>query len=140
MRLRDRSVVRFALVGLLNTFVDISIYTLLVHLSLPLIVANLISTSCGLCVSYILNRNFTFKSTGVNKKRELALFLGVTLIGLWIIQPIIIFIASSVFASLLVQLPSFLTTALPKCCAIGVALIWNYLLYKKVVFKKEPTS
>jgi len=123
------------MVGSLNTFVDLSIYALLTGAHLSIFVANIFSTSCGLVVSYLLNRSFTFKSNGENRKKEIVLFLGVTLFGLWVIQPLVIFLVIHLFGSWFTFLPDTIERLVPKCLAIGVALVWNYILYNKVVFK-----
>ena len=52
----------FAAIGVLNTAVDVTIYTLLIWLTVPLLLAIIISTTAGMVCSYVLNRRFTFKT------------------------------------------------------------------------------
>lgn len=123
---------RFALVGILNTLVDISIYTFLSHLGWAVLIANTISTSCGMLLSFFLNRNFTFNAPPEGKRRQVILFLAVTLVSQWIIQPIIIFVTSTVIDQL--HLVQIVAVIIAKCCAILVSLIWNYWWYSRIVF------
>jgi putative flippase GtrA len=129
--------IRFGLVGILNTLIDISIYSLLSWLSVGILVANFISTSCGMATSYGLNRSFTFRSNSRNIKREILLFLAITVTGLWIIQPLVIYVTTAPAHNLFGWLPSIFAILIPKVCAVAVALIWNYNLYNQIVFSDD---
>ena len=136
--------IRFISIGLINTAVDVTIFLALRELRVPIFFANVISTSIALGLSYILNSRFTFQSTA-QTKRSLPLFLLVTLAGLWLLQPAVIKIAlvtlhTGTFDSLLVAVagqPSSLYELLAKLAATPATLIWNYVLYKNVVFKQS---
>ena len=106
--------IRFILVGGLNTLVDFLIYTTLRLLGVNLVVANFISTSCGMAVSYTLNRNFTFKSTSSKKRKEIVLFISVTAFGLWILQPLVITALEHTLNNAHLSLISLLITIIPK--------------------------
>ncbi|WP_066064750.1 GtrA family protein [Neobacillus soli] len=57
------SFVRFIMVGIVNTVVGLSCMYLLLHgLGQSYWIATFVGNAIGACVSYILNRNFTFKS------------------------------------------------------------------------------
>jgi putative flippase GtrA len=114
-------VVRFGLVGIVNTVVDLVLYVVLVA-HLPVVAANFVSTSCGMATSFVLNRGFTFQSEG-SVKRQLALFVLVTGTGLWVLQPFVISAASGlgVFGA--------------KLAGMAVGLVWNFSLYRWVVFR-----
>ncbi|EKN65737.1 hypothetical protein BABA_19131 [Neobacillus bataviensis LMG 21833] len=57
------SFVRFILVGIVNTIVGLSFMYLFLHaLGLSYWMSTFLGNSVGACVSYFLNRNFTFKS------------------------------------------------------------------------------
>ena len=132
--LRPNQKVRFGLVGILNTLIDISIYGLLFWLTGGVLLANFISTSCGMATSYGLNRAFTFESKSKNIKKEVTLFLAITVFGLWVIQPLIIHVTTTPAQNLFGWLPSIFVILIPKVCAVAVALVWNYNLYKRMVF------
>ena len=129
--------IRFGLVGILNTLIDISIYSLLSWLSVGILFANFISTSCGMAASYGLNRSFTFRSSSKNFKKEIMLFLAITVFGLWVIQPLIIYITTPPVRSLFGWLPSIFVILIPKVCAVTVALVWNYNFYNRIVFSSD---
>lgn len=120
--------IRFVLVGGTNTTIDFGILFGLTFLGVDKIIANYISTSIALVFSFFANKSFTFKNTSKNAKRQFILFLVVTLIGLWILQPLIIW----GYTSLLDDSP--LSLFIAKLIATIVTLIWNYLFYSRVVF------
>ncbi|GLZ30458.1 sugar translocase [Lentzea sp. NBRC 105346] len=117
-------VVRFGLVGALNTLVDFALYVVLVGF-LPLLAANFVSTSCGMVTSFVLNRGFTFRSSGP-LGRQVVLFLLVTGTGLWVIQPLVLFGLAAFGA------------VWAKLAAIGIGMVWNFALYNSFVFRREP--
>ena len=125
---------RFAIVGGVNTTIDFAILFILVALGIPAIVSNFISTSLALIFSFYANKNFTFKNETTNKT-QFIYFLAITLFGLWVIQPVIIEgIKMSLSATLL---NNYIVLFVGKITATIVTLIWNYLLYKRFVFKKN---
>jgi putative flippase GtrA len=126
---------RYVLVGAMNTLIDFGLLLTLHSLGLPTLAANIISTTSAFCFSFFANKKFTFKTTGANVKRELVLFVIVTLIGLWGLQNLIIWLAQPLLNEL--QLHDSLRLIIAKAFASVGTLIWNYVLYSKVVFKKH---
>lgn len=126
---------RFGAVGGANTFLDFGILFILVSFGLDKLVANFISTSIAFLFSFFLNKSFTFKAKSGNAKKQFALFMLVTLFGLWFIQPVIL--TSVAWAISGIELPSSVVLLVGKLLATVVTLIWNYILYAKYVFKKE---
>lgn len=125
--------IRFGLVGLVNTGVDFSILFILARIiGLPVIVANVISTSCSMTVSYLLNKKAVFGNTDKNNKRQVALFVIVTLTGLWGLQSLIIMIVSELLRDMF---NSDVILLVAKLLATVASLIWNYILYSRVVFR-----
>ena len=116
----------FAAIGVLNTAVDVTIYTLLIWLTAPLLLAIIISTTAGMVCSYILNRRFTFKTN----HQPIVQFICITITGLWILQPAVIW--------LLVQLLGITSTlglSMAKLAATSISLMWNFVWYR-IVFQK----
>jgi putative flippase GtrA len=129
--------VRFVLVGVANTAVDFVVFlTLAKLLGTSAIVANLISTTCALLVSYALNKKAVFGGGEDKGKLQFAQFIIVTLTGLWVLQSIVIYAVSSLLVSLFPSLPDTWVLLGAKVCATAVSLIWNYLWYSRLVFKK----
>ena len=123
---------RFILVGIANTAIDFIVLFSLTTFGLPLVVANFISTSVALTFSFFANRSFTFGSTG--KKRSQAVrFLLVTLVGLWVLQPIVLVLAVPALEGMLSREASIVVA---KLIATVVSMVWNYLLYDSLVFRK----
>lgn len=127
----------FAVVGGLNTILDFVILFSLTAFNVPIIIANIFSTGITFANSFSLNKKITFKSISKNKKelvREIALFIIITLFGLWAIQNFIIFILSPIFENIFKN--NKIALLISKLIATIFSLIWNFILYKKVVFKK----
>lgn len=73
--------VRYCLVGLVNTAVGLSlIYACMLFFNLPPGISNAIGFAVGVCVSYVLNKRFTFKSSAP-AGRSFAMFAGVVAVG-----------------------------------------------------------
>lgn len=125
---------RFALVGGANTVLDFALLFLLTSLGLHKIPANYISTGIAFIFSFFVNKSFTFQSKGGSVKKQFILFLVVTISGLWVLQPIIILAVSPLFSSL--ELSDEAVLFIAKLFATLASLIWNYLLYSRLVFKK----
>lgn len=68
--LRDslRSFIIFGLVGIVNTGVDIGVFTLLTWWQLPWLAAQIIAYGCGVLNSFLMNRKWTFKQQGALTK------------------------------------------------------------------------
>lgn len=128
----------FAAIGGLNTILDFVILFGLTSLGISSLIANVLSTGITFINSFSLNKKITFKSVSKSKKelaREMTLFIIVTLFGLWVIQGVIIFLTLPFFESILKNPKISLLTS--KLIATIFSLIWNFILYKKVVFNKN---
>ena len=125
---------RFAIVGAGNTAFDFAILFILVALGVDKIVANYFSTGAAFIVSFFVNKSFTFKSKGGNVKKQFALFILITIIGLWVIQPLIITGIATLLANS--GLTAGIILFIAKIIATVASLIWNYLFYSRLVFKK----
>jgi len=108
---------RFALVGGINTAIDIGLLFGLTALGVPKLAANTVSTGTAFIFSFFANKSYTFRAQG-DVRRQLILFVVVTLAGL----------ASVIHAESLVLL-------LAKIIATSASLMWNYCLYDRVVFR-----
>lgn len=136
--LRRSVLARFASVGVVNTLVDLVLYVVLSSLGVGLVLANFLSTSAGMAVSFVGNRRFVFGGTS-NRRREIALFVIVCGLGIWVIQPAVIISAGWALDNS-PSLPLLFENAVPKIAAILVAAVWNYVLYSKVVFRRAPAQ
>ena len=133
-RLLRHEKVRFATVGAFNTAVDFIVFFSLANLLLvPSIAANVVSTTAALVVSYLLNKKAVFGNTDANNARQVALFVIVTLSGLWILQGTVITLLAPVLEPIVGKGGSLL---LAKLIATLFSLTWNYFWYSRVVFRK----
>jgi len=132
---KNSQLLRFGIVGSLNTAIDFGLLLLLTSAGLAPVVANSISSVSAFVVSFVANKKYTFKSTGANLKREIALFVAVTLFGLLVIQNLLVWLILPAMASLGLDAQMSLIAA--KLVATIASLTWNYLLYSRVVFVKK---
>ena len=130
-----RQKLRFTAVGAFNTTIDFGLLFGLKALGFPEIPSNIVSSTTAFIVSFFLNKKVTFKTTDTDIKREIILFIVVTLFGLWVIQSIIIWAILSFEQNF--ALGDSVKLLIAKLIATGVTLVWNYLLYSRVVFKKD---
>ena len=124
---------RFGLAGVINTLIDIGALNLLVIVvGAPLVISNAISTTLAMTGSFVLNKKAVFRNDGWSR-RQVILFIVVTASGLWIVQTAIV-----VWAYLLLgSLPEELRLNVAKAIGIVFSLLWNYIWYKRVVFRQN---
>ena len=127
--------IRFGIVGGVNTALDFGLLFIFKALGVPVEVANIISTGLAFVFSFFANKKYTFKSTDTNVVREMVLFLIVTLTGLWGLQTIIIAGLHAPLIEMVKNTDVALLTA--KLVATIASLTWNYVFYSKLVFKKH---
>lgn len=142
---------KFGIVGIINTIIDFGLFNILIGVfELARIPANIISTTCAMIFSFIANKRFVFGSNEKRVLRQAVLFLLVTAFGLYVIQNLVIYFLTEVWLAPL-DFAYDIVTALglgktfshefvinngAKVIATLFSLTWNYLLYKRVVFKK----
>lgn len=132
--------VKFALVGALNTGVDflvLNIEMLITGItSGPLMfVQNIISFSIATTNSYFLNKHWTFRDKSKSQEGfKFAQFLTISVIGAFINSAIVY--SATTFLDPMFNLSPTLWANLTKLLATGISLIWNFLGYKFIVFKK----
>lgn len=133
---RRRRVLRFGVVGIANTLIDLGLYALLRHLGVGLLLANFVSTTAGLTFSFFANRSYTFAAREGNPFRQAMLFMLTTGVGLWVIQPLAI-----AGVERAVDLPPGAAVLfVPKLAGIVVGAVWNYVFYEKLVFRARPAA
>ena len=128
--------IKFATIGAFNTALDFAILFSLKALGINVAFSNIVSTGITFILSFILNKKITFNSTNKTKQENIKEFLSftiITLFGLWVIQTLVIYIITSILSNILI---SNITLFIAKIIATIFSLIWNFVLYKKVVFKK----
>jgi len=143
--------IRFAVVGIAATAIDWVILFTLVALGSPSIPSNFVSTSVAMVFSFFTNKSFTFKAKNIAKKR-FVYFVIITIIGMWVIQPIIIegvnmllgpWFTDGALVKWVGDLlgswfkAKYLVLFIGKGLATAASLTWNYLMYREFVFKQN---
>ena len=124
---RFRDISRFSVVGGITTLGDFVIFSVLTMLlDVATIPANLVSYSCGIVASFLLNRNWTFShSRG-----------GTSIAG----QGLRFAMTNSAGLLLSTALVALLAMVLPrpvaKILSIPIVFIWNYQTAKLWVFRR----
>jgi len=144
-KLLNKKIYTFVLIGSANTLLDFTIFASLISVGIGIFVANFISTFIALLFSFALNSRYTFRYKGKDKSRKFTIFLLFTLIGLWIIQPLIIkFVLYSENVTGLTNLFNDFsifsikaTILFAKGVAIVGSMIWNFVWYNSVVFSNK---
>jgi outer membrane protein assembly factor BamB/putative flippase GtrA len=141
-RKRQREVVFFALIGLLNTAIDFAVLNALTlltnhHSGPSLFLFNCLSFSVAVVNSYVLNGRLTFQDTRLDSPSKFLRFVGVNLIGAVINSGIVWLLAPHVGR----VLSPIAAVNVSKAVATLVSLSWNYLVVSRWVFvAKTPTS
>jgi putative flippase GtrA len=133
------SFVRFIIVGIVNTIVGLSCMYLFLHaVGLSYWIATFLGNSLGACVSYFLNRNFTFRSQNSVTKSAFR-FVIVILCCYFISYDL----GKNVVAWVLKSNAIFnekLTTDLAVLVGTGLYTVLNYFGQKLFVFPKKKNK
>ncbi|PID30395.1 hypothetical protein CR983_02800 [Candidatus Saccharibacteria bacterium] len=130
---------RFIIVGVCATSIDFGILLLLDSTtSIDTVIANIIATTTAFSFSFTANKRYTFRTSGTNVVREMVLFAGFTLFGLWVLQSIVIRLALPTLQDLLAA--HTLAIASAKLLATAVSSVWNYMTYSRFVFRRNPRT
>ncbi len=132
--------IRFGIVGGLNTAIDFGVLNLLSFITgitkgTGLVPLNMISFTVAVINSYYLNKYWAFKdqSSGEGMKK-FSLFLVISVIGALINTGTVTLVATSLEPWFGLGPTPWLNVA--KVLATGLSLIWNFIGYKLLVFKK----
>ena len=139
---------RFVVVGIFNTIIDFSILNILVFgAGFNKILANSISVSIAMAVSYLLNNYVVFRHKEKHHAAKIMLFVIITAFGLFVMQNCIIYFLVHVFtfpgnlATTIIHgigakslSHSFIALNIAKALATAVTLVWNYFMYRRFVF------
>ena len=123
--------VKFVGVGGINTVLDFVIYGFLANIvGIPQILANIISTTICIMISFYLNYKFVWKSKK-SKRETIPGFLIVSFFSAWVMQSVGIKLCLMVFGG------GAIRNLLAKVCGSCLGIVSNYIGYK-FVFTSEP--
>lgn len=122
-------IIKFGLIGTLNFIIDLLIYLFLTRqLSIYYILAHIIAFLFANSISFILNKNFAFQDNNQEKIFIKYLkFLSLTIFSLFI-SAVILFTTVHYLKILDIY---------GKIIGTIVAAIWNFVMYKLIVFKNK---
>jgi len=132
-------------VGVINTLTDTAILNLLVFAaSVQVVFANVISASISIVLSYFWNHYIVFRKEHPMSLRLFLKFVVVTGVSIIIVQTGIIYLIQHVFTlSEINKMTDLSGTSVKiiqvdgaKMAAVLAGMVWNYVLYQLVVFKK----
>lgn len=155
-RLLHHRIVRFAGVGVINTLLDFALLNTMIAITqthseqtMRLAVLNAVSVSLVACFSFFMNRKVVFRhSADETPAHRIVVFIAITLAGLFLVNESLFtfvlhhdeglaqFAIDTLRTFHLPQLSdNFLRPNIAKAIATCGSLVWNYLLYKRFVFK-----
>jgi putative flippase GtrA len=145
VKLLDDRRVRFLVAGGLNTLLDFVLLNLLILLAgLPVLGANLVSVTVGITVSYFLNHFFVFRHGEPVTLGRFLRFLAVTGFSSLLLQSGVIWLFErgfdTTFGRSLIMFGTnaeqeFVEINVAKATAVLIGLVWNFTLYRLVVFR-----
>lgn len=124
-------VIRFALVGVLNTSIDFALFAVLFYgAEWPLLAANAAAYSVAVVNSYLLNKYWTFGDPSRGRAAMLRgmLFVALNLVGL------------ALASAAVWGLAQFLHPLVAKAGSIAVSFVWNYWSNRKFVYTEARPS
>jgi len=131
--------VKFGETGVLNTFMDIGLYNGLIWITgitqgIFIIPINLFSISLATTNSFFWNKFWTFNKKEKAKTGEFLQFFAISIIGA-AINTSIVFLGTTYLHSW-VNISDVSWAGLVKVAATSISMIWNFIGYKYIVFKR----
>jgi len=139
---RDRmagQAVRFIMVGVLNTAVDlVAFYLLALIPGMPEVAAKTISYILGICNSFVWNKYWTFSARGSGRGwREFAVFFAVN------IPPLLVNVVAFTLLGLWIESGTWYVRMGKAFAAAVISVAWNflgsrYLAFRHTALKRGP--
>lgn len=122
----SRQFIKFAVVGTLNTAIDIGLLNLLLFWNWNTLVANTLAFLVAAVNSFLWNKYWTFGDKTGDWKSQLPFYLLVVTVGVGI-SDLFIYIFSLIFGW---------DINVVKVASIAVIFLWNFLAPKFLIFRK----
>lgn len=120
-------IIRFLLVGLFTSIIELSLFTLLIDLfRIKYLHANLLAMAIAIIVNYSLTRRLVFEGGRYNGKVAFTVFSLFTLFGVLLNQFLLWFLVEQTHVQVNAS----------KGLALGAVSAFNYFAKKHVVFRK----
>lgn len=126
--------VRYLVVGIVSFSIEYTLFILLRNaLTLSEILVNVIVYTIIFWINFLLNKFFSFKSR-TNFKRQLFLY-GILFVFNLVVGNILLFSGIRYLLVLISGEGSWPVLYLPKILIMFFIISWNFVLYKKVIYK-----
>lgn len=122
----SRQFIKFAVVGVSNTAIDIGLLNLLLYFHWNTILANTVAFLIAAVNSFLWNKYWTFGDTKGDWREQLPFYLIIVTVGVGISDAFIYYL-SLIFG---------LDVNIVKILSIGVVFLWNFLAPKFLIFRK----
>lgn len=127
---KQRNLILYALIGILSATIDFLVFTLLIkYFDITYIYANIMSVTCGITSSFILNRNLNFKLKDKTSLRAVSFFL-VGLTGM--------FVSTMILGILILIMP--INVFYLKIISAFFVVLLQFYLNKSLTFKKQKNG
>ncbi|MDR0783178.1 MAG: GtrA family protein [Propionibacteriaceae bacterium] len=124
------SFVRYLAVGVFNSLLDLGLFSLLAAvIGLHPILANTISTTITMCVSFLLNSRWVFRSRQQGIV-SFVVFVAITLTSGLVVQGAVIWTIVHLVPPMIPTLSFEIVAIGAKICAMGVGMVCNFLGYR----------
>jgi len=118
--------IKFAMVGVLNTAIDLGLLNLLLYFHWPVLLANTVAFLLAATNSFVWNKYWTFGDTAGNWKTQLPAYLMIVTGGV-LISDAFIYVFSLIFGW---------NVNVVKIASVAAVFLWNFLAPKFFIFKK----
>ena len=128
----DRSLIKYLAVGITAFVIEYgTFYFLYMELGISLIVANSVSFFLGLLTSFAFNRLWTFgkRTYSKNTSHQLLLYFMLAFINL---------LLTNITVEILIKIN--IIPSIGKLAAMILTSLWNYVLFKRVIFKHHRSQ
>jgi putative flippase GtrA len=117
---------RFALVGSINTAVDLGLFAALTMLAgLQPDRANAISYGCSIATSFVLNRGWQLDDARGGVPEQFTRFI--------VVSPASLLLSTMIVAGLATVIPALVS----KLLSLPLTFLWNYSMTRRFVFWRE---
>jgi len=122
---------KFAVVGTIGFVINTVVLVGLKNIGVHPAIGSAIGAECAIISNFILNNAWTFKERKIRGMRTILKFIqfNTTSVGAIIIQSGTVFIGTQLFG-----IPAYFYSYI---LGVGLGLIWNYLMYSRVIWKKS---
>lgn len=134
-----KQIVKFGIVGVFATLLDIGLYTIFINVGIYYVTASIISFSISLIFNYILSMKFVFvPSPKLSKQKRFIIFAILSIIGGTLNSLILYLIVDIIYLqneALIAIMTQKIAKVIAKVLATGITMVYNFITKK--IFLEE---